>query len=102
MIMEDIFSKLKSRSRFLKILENTLKEVDDVGGGASAGAPVTSDPNAIGNTITSAGNKLKDANKDYDQALRAALTQHPEFGDASKDPAKLQTLMQRILTPPTV
>ena len=98
--MEDTFSKVKAKSKFLKVLEATLKEVDIVGGGASAGAPL--DPNAIGNSITSAGTKLKNANKDYDQALRAALTQHPEFSDASKDPAKLQTLMQRILTPPTV
>ena len=92
---------MKAKSKFLDLLEQTLKEVDNVGGGASAGMTPT-DPNAIGNNITSVGNKLKTDTKDYDQALRAALTQHPEFNDASKDPARLQTLMQRILTPPTV
>ena len=99
--MEDILSKVSAKGKFLKLLEDTLKEVDNVGGGASAdNVPV--DPNAIGNTVAAAGQKLKTANKDYDQELRAALTQHPEFADASKDPSKLQTLMQRILTPPTV
>lgn len=91
------------KSRFLDLLEQTLKEVDNVGGGASADAQTGAapNPNAVGDAVANAGRDVNAANKKYNDALRAALMQHPEFATASKDPAKLQGLIQNVLTPTT-
>ena len=94
--MDAILSKVKSKSRFLKVLENALKE-----DGTTATAP-TNDPNVVQQTAQQAATAQQTSGQQNaaavtaaNNALLAAIKAHPELnGDISKlsDPTFIQNL----------
>lgn len=92
---------MKSKSKFLDLLEQTLKEVDNVGGGTSAGTTSTAaTPDQVGAKIATSGKAVQKAGQDYDSAVLAAI--NAKDPNLLKDPQALQKYLTGLLSPTSV
>jgi len=93
--MDAILSKVKEKSRFLKILETTMKE--DI---ASGGQGDVTDPNTVGAGVTTGVSGVQTATANLKQQALAVLMQDPEFQAAqqSGDQTKISSYFQNLLS----
>jgi len=86
------------KSKFLKVLENAIKE--DGGFGMNTDTdPSTENPSTLGTNVSNAATTAKKANTNLKQQALAVMLQDPEFQAAHKagDQTKINNYIQSVL-----